>query len=82
MHEMGIATSVFDIMKKEAEQHPGCRVTKVGMRLGGLAGVDPSSLTFCFEVLVKGTQYEPVVLDIETGSRDELEMSFVEIDDG
>ena len=81
MHEMGIATSVFDVMQKEAEKHPGTRVTKVGMRLGGLAGVDPSSLSFCFEVLVKGTTYEPVVLDIVTGSRDELEVSFVELED-
>ena len=43
------------------------------MRIGDMAGIDPESLAFCFEALVKGTDLEPLELDIEPGGRDELE---------
>jgi hydrogenase nickel incorporation protein HypA/HybF len=30
-----------------------------------MAGVDPDSLGFCFEALVRGTEFEPLILEIE-----------------
>jgi hydrogenase nickel incorporation protein HypA/HybF len=64
MHEMGIATSVLDAARKEAERHPGSRVLKVGVRIGEWSGVDPESLRFCFEAIVVGCEGAPA-LDIE-----------------
>ncbi len=65
MHEMGIATAVLDAIRQEAERRPGARVTKVGMKIGPLAGVDPDALSFSFEVLVSGTEFDKLELAIE-----------------
>jgi len=65
MHEMGIANSVLDAVRHESELRRGARVTKVGVRIGELAAVDPESLRFCFEALLTGTDLEPLALDLE-----------------
>jgi len=72
MHEMGIASSVLDAVRAEAQLHPGARISKVGLRIGELAGVDPDSLRFCFEALVKDTPLGPLPLDIEFCARRQL----------
>jgi len=65
MHEFGIANSVLDAVRAEAQLRPSMRLTKIVVRVGDLAGVDPDALSFCFEALVKETDWEPVVLEIE-----------------
>ena len=65
MHELGIAASILESVQKEAERHPDARITKVGVKIGELAGVDRDALQFGFEVLVKDTEWEPLVLDLE-----------------
>ena len=65
MHELSIASAILDAVRKEAEKHPGVRVTKVGVRIGALSGVVPDALSFGFEVLVKGTELEPLALAVE-----------------
>lgn len=65
MHELGIANSVLEAVRTEAARRPGCRPSKVGVKIGELAAVDPESLRFCFEALVKQTELEPLALDIE-----------------
>lgn len=65
MHELGIANSVLDAARAEAQLRPSMRLTKIVVRVGDLAGVDPGALSFCFEALVKETDLEPVVLEIE-----------------
>lgn len=69
MHELSIANSVLQVVKAEAERHPGARVLTVGLRVGELAGIDPAALTFCFESLVKDTEFEPLVLEIDPSPR-------------
>ena len=59
MHEMSIATSLLDAVGREAQRHPGARVTKVCVRIGEWAGVDPESLQFCFDALVAGEPAPP-----------------------
>lgn len=65
MHEFAIANSIVEAARTEAGLRPGMRVAKVGVRIGDLAGLDPDALAFCFEALVKETDLEPVVLEIE-----------------
>jgi hydrogenase nickel incorporation protein HypA/HybF len=65
MHELGIAASILDCVQVEAKRHPGSHISKVGIRLGELSGVDADALQFGFECLVKDTEYEPLMLDIE-----------------
>ena len=64
MHELGIAASILESVQTEALLHPGGRITKVGVKIGELSGVDCDALQFGFEVLVKDTEWEPVVLDV------------------
>ena len=87
MHEMGVASSVLEAVHKELHRYPGHRAAKVAVRIGEFAGVDPASLQFCFEALVKGTEYEPLELLVEwcpagEGRRgDELDLAYVELED-
>lgn len=69
MHELSIANSILDTVRAEASRRPGARLTKVGLRVGELAGVDPESLDFCFNVLVTETDLAPLALEIETRPR-------------
>ena len=65
MHEMGIANAVLDAVRVEALRFPGSHVCKVALRIGELAGVAPDSLSFCFAALVRGTEMEPLTLEIQ-----------------
>lgn len=65
MHEMGIANSVLDAVRAEARRFPNGHICKVGVRIGELAGVDPDAMSFCFDALVRGTDLEPLTLEIE-----------------
>jgi hydrogenase nickel incorporation protein HypA/HybF len=65
MHELGIATSILDCVQTEAGRHPGAHISKVGIKVGELSGVDADALQFGFECLVKDTDFEPLALDIE-----------------
>lgn len=64
MHELGIASAIVARVQQEALRRPGVRMTKVGVRIGQLSGVDPDSLAFGFEALVKETNFEALLLDI------------------
>ncbi len=78
---MGIASSVIEAVQKEAARRPGARITKIGMRIGEFSGVDRESLAFCFEALVKDTDLESAVLAIEGAARDELDLSYLELEE-
>ena len=65
MHELGIAASILDCVEKEALRHPGVHISKVGVKVGELSGVDQDALQFGFEVLVKDTPFEPLALAVE-----------------
>jgi hydrogenase nickel incorporation protein HypA/HybF len=65
MHELGIAASILESVEKEAQRHPDAHISKVGVKIGELAGVDGDALQFGFEVLVKDTELEPLTLELE-----------------
>ena len=66
MHELGIATSILESVQSAARRNPGVRITKVGVKIGELAGVDVDALQFGFECMVKDTEWERLVLDVES----------------
>jgi len=80
MHEMGIAQSVMNIVEKQLASHPGAEARTIGLRIGAYAGVDESSLTFCFDCLKADTPLHDVTLKIEHADRDELDVVFVEME--
>jgi hydrogenase nickel incorporation protein HypA/HybF len=65
MHELSIANSLLEAIQAESLRHAGARVRSVGLRIGELSGVDPDSLRFCFECLVKDSPFEPLPLEIQ-----------------
>ena len=81
MHEIGIANSILDAVRNEANLHAPARARKVGVKIGEMAGIDPNSLAFCFEVLVKGSDLEPLELEIQPGVADELSFAWLELEE-
>lgn len=81
MHEMGIASSILEAVQKELLLYPGYRAAKVDVRIGAYAGVDPESLRFCFEAIVKDSPQAPLELGIEQGTGDELDFSRMEFEE-
>jgi len=69
MHELSIASAILDAVRNEADKHPGAHVSKVGVRIGALSGVEPEALNFGFSALVQGTTLEPLALEIEAVPR-------------
>ena len=81
MHEIGIANSVLEAVQAEAARHPGAVPVKVGLRIGDLSGVNPDALAFSFEVLTSGTDWPRLALEIETRAGDELDLTYVELEE-
>lgn len=65
MHELGLATSILDIVRQYVPEDRGALVRRVHVRVGDLSGVMTDALAFCFSVAVEGTPYRSAVLDIE-----------------
>jgi hydrogenase nickel incorporation protein HypA/HybF len=66
MHEFGIAQGIVEAVRVEASRlQPGNRITKIGVRIGDLAGVDVDALTFSFAAIVSGSDWDAVHLDVE-----------------
>jgi hydrogenase nickel incorporation protein HypA/HybF len=63
--QLGIASSILECVQKEAERHPGVHISKVGVKIGELAGVDVDALQFGFECIVKDSALEPLALEVE-----------------
>ncbi len=65
MHEMGIANSVIEAVRKEAARYPGTVPCKVGVRIGEMTALDQEALRFCFEALTRETSLESLQLEVE-----------------
>jgi hydrogenase nickel incorporation protein HypA/HybF len=65
VHELGIASAVLDAVKLETARHPASVPTRVGVRIGELAGINEDALRFSFEAIVRGTDLEALQLDVE-----------------
>lgn len=65
MHELSIVSSVLDQLEELKKQHNGAVFTKVGLRVGEVAGVDVDCLRFGFDCIVKDTPWETMALEIE-----------------
>lgn len=81
MHEVGIASGILDAVRQEMAGREGAHATKVGVRVGEMAGIDPESLAFCFAALVKDSDLAPLELEIVAGRTDELEFAFLELEE-
>jgi hydrogenase nickel incorporation protein HypA/HybF len=69
MHELSIVSSVLDQLDDWKKQHGGRQISKVGLRVGELAGVDVDCLRFGFECVVQDTEWASLALEIEQVAR-------------
>ncbi len=69
MHELSIASAILDRAKAVSEQNGDAKVTKVGLRIGEISGVEEDALRFGFEALCKGSAMEGTELEIEPCKR-------------
>lgn len=65
MHEMSIAQSLVDILTEEMSRHHAATLRSARLHIGQLSAIVPESLSFCFEVITKGTNMEGARLDME-----------------
>ncbi len=66
MHEMSLMESVRSIVLEAHRTKGFHRVNRIVLEIGTLAGVQPSALEFCFEVVMKGSVAEGASLEIDT----------------
>ena len=65
MHEMAIAEGILDIALDYAKQNDAKSISKIGLLLGEMAGVETEALTVCFSSLVRGTIAEHAELALK-----------------
>jgi hydrogenase nickel incorporation protein HypA/HybF len=65
MHEAGIAQYLLEVAGEHLQRVPHGAVRTLHVRIGEMAGVNPDSLTFAFECMVKGTELEGAQLAVE-----------------
>ena len=65
MHEMALAEGILDIALDYAKQNEAKAIREVGLLIGEMSGVEVESLTFSFDMLVKGTTPEGAELKIK-----------------
>ena len=64
MHELSLAQGILDIVEQEMSRHGATRVSLIRLDVGEFTAVVPESLSFCFEVITKGTPFEGVRLEL------------------
>ena len=57
MHEMSIAQSLMEIVQEEMHRHQAQVLRSVTVHIGQLSAI-PEALTFCFQVMTTGTEFE------------------------
>lgn len=55
MHEMSLAEGILQIVEDAAAQQAFRRVTEVRLEIGALSGVEIEALSFCLDVVLKGS---------------------------
>ena len=66
MHEMSIAQSLIEVVKEEMLKHDAKSLRSVRLNIGQMSAIVPDSLSFCFNVIITGTQFEGarLIMDI------------------
>lgn len=65
MHEITLCQRALELMEQQARQHNARRITGVWLKIGAFSCVETSALTFCFDLVCRGTLAEGCKLHIE-----------------
>lgn len=64
MHEMSIASSIFELARAEAAKHGASRLTLLRVRHGSLSNLVPEAMHMAFTILVQGTSHAGAKLEL------------------
>ncbi len=64
MHEMSLCESVLQILEDHAQSQGFERVKTVWLEVGGLSGVEPQALRFCFDVVMRDSLADQARLEL------------------
>jgi hydrogenase nickel incorporation protein HypA/HybF len=78
MHELALTHEIIAIVCKAAGDR---RVHRVTLEIGELSCATPESITFCFDVVARGTCAEGARLDIRRTDGDDLMVTTMEIEE-
>ena len=79
MHELSIAQSIVEMVRKHLPAGEMRGVKSVTLKVGDRAGVAPESLEFCFGAASEGTAAQGAKLRIENVPGDELYVVEIEV---
>lgn len=65
MHEMSLAESILQIVEDTAARQDFRRVTEVRLEIGALSGVEVEALSFCLDVVLKGSVADGARIELE-----------------
>lgn len=65
MHEMSLAEGILQIVEDTAARQGFKRVTEVRLEIGALSGVEAQALSFCMDVVLKGSVAEGARVELE-----------------
>jgi hydrogenase nickel incorporation protein HypA/HybF len=65
MHEMSLAESILQIVEETAARQDFRRVTEVRLEIGALSGVEVDALSFCLDVVLKGSVADGARIELE-----------------
>lgn len=66
MHELSIAENLIEMLEENSLTDHFTKVTKITLEIGILAGIETSSLLFCFDAVAQNTLAEGALLVIES----------------
>jgi len=64
MHEITLVTGLFEIINEQVAARGIESISRVRLKVGALAAVEPMTLRACFEVVAEGTVAEGAQLEI------------------
>lgn len=82
MHEMSVALEVCRMAEERLDAQQLGQLVKVGLEVGGDAGLEPDNLSFCLEALLAQPPFTGAVPEITRVPGDVLRLTYLEVDDG
>jgi hydrogenase nickel incorporation protein HypA/HybF len=65
MHELSLMRSMVGLIEESARRERFARVLRISLEVGALCNVEPEALTFCFDLVARGTLAERAAFDVQ-----------------
>lgn len=79
---MSVAIEICRIAEEKVGREAAARITQVAVEVGDDAGLEPSSLEFCLEALLREPPFRAARPVLIPAAGDVLSISWLEVDDG